>query len=231
MKTTGKVGIKQGDEVLCESTVDIDMPKMGNQEVQLPIRLHTDYGQSYSYTVYVDVEGNTNTAATEATVSFTMPVTTAFPVTWSSDAVGTSIIGTGNYQYFAEPDMYVAQGKVSAFAKGSVETLPVTFTKGQLVMGSFMHYSDVATTLKVEVDYGERTETVLTEECAASTKLTEHHFSFTADSTAIVRISGTGHGSFNTYGQLQLGRLSIENAAPDIAVEAITAPAVYKLAT
>ena len=55
MKTTGKVGIKQGDEVLCESTVDIDMPKMGNQEVQLPIRLHTDYGQSYSYTVYVDV--------------------------------------------------------------------------------------------------------------------------------------------------------------------------------
>lgn len=101
MKTTGKVGIKQGDEVLCESTVDIDMPKMGNQEVQLPIRLHTDYGQSYSYTVYVDVEGNTNTAATEATVSFTMPVTTAFPVTWSSDAVGTSIIGTGNYQYFA----------------------------------------------------------------------------------------------------------------------------------
>lgn len=231
VKTTGKVGIKQGDEVLCESTVDIDMPKMGNQEVQLPIRLHTDYGQSYSYTVYVDVEGNTNTAATEATVSFTMPVTTAFPVAWSSDAVGTSIIGTGNYQYFAEPDMYVVQGKVSAFAKGSVETLPVTFTKGQLVMGSFMHYSDVATTLKVEVDYGERTETVLTEECAASTKLTEHHFSFTADSTAIVRISGTGHGSFNTYGQLQLGRLSIENAAPDLAVEAITAPAVYKLAT
>lgn len=53
------VGIKDADgTVLCQQEIDLNIPKMGNQDVQLPIRLTTDYGKSYAYTVFVDVDGN-----------------------------------------------------------------------------------------------------------------------------------------------------------------------------
>ena len=226
-----KVGIKDANgQVLCEQEVELDIPKMGNQDVELPIRLHTDYGQEYSYNIYVDVEGN-QTAKPDMDVKFTMPTTTAFPLTWSADLAGTTVSGYGSYKYFADPDMFVAQGRLSAVNTGGVQTLPVTFEKGKKMTAKFSHYSDLASTLSVVLDYGEREETVFTEECAASTKLADHYLSFEADSTAIVRLVAKAKGAYNTSGQMQLGQLSVYEAKPDLALTQILAPAATALAT
>lgn len=228
--TTAKVGIKQGDNVLCEENIDVKIARYGNLDVQLPIRLHTDYGQQYAYTVYVDIDGNTNNA-TQLEVSFTMPTTIAFPLTWDASLVDNGVSGYGNYKYFADPDMFVAQGRVSTLATGGVETLPVAFEKGQKVKCTFSHYSDLKHTVYAIADYGERMDTVFTKVYDASGKMEEQDFSFSADSAAIIRLTGRGTGSYNTYGQLQLGKLSLSDAVPDLTAEAITAPAVQAVAT
>ncbi len=228
--STGKVGIKQGDNVLCEESIDISIPKMGNLEVQLPIRLHTDYGQQYAYTVYVDIDGNTATNSSQD-VSFTMPTTIAFPLTWDSSLAGNGVSGYGNYKYYEESDMFVAQGRVSTLATGGVETQPVAFEKGQKVKCAFSHYSDLKHTVYAIADYGEKMDTVFTQVYDASGKMEQQEFSFIADSAAIIRLTGRGTGSFNTYGQLHLGKLSLTEAVPDLAADAITAPAVQAVAT
>lgn len=230
LSTTAKVGIKEGDNVLCEKDVQLEIPKMGNQEVELPIRLQTDYGKSYSYTLFINVEGNTNTNTTTA-VNFTMPNSTGWPIKWSSELAEMVVSGFGKYAYFSDPDMFVAQGRVSVMNAGGVLTLPITFKKGDAVTAHFRHYSDLASTIYGIVDYGERIDTVLTEECSTSTKLTDHYFSFNAEGPAIVRLTAKVSGSYNTYGQMQLGQLSIYEAKPDLSLDAITAPAATAVCT
>lgn len=224
------VGIKEGDNVLYEGEVQLDMPKMGNQEVTLPIRLTTDYGQAYAYTLYINLEGNTNTNTT-ASVAFTMPTTTTWPLEWSSSLAGTTVLPYGNYSYFADPDMFVAQGRVAQVNNGGVQTLPVVFAEGDAITAHFTHYSDLASTLYGIVDYGERVDTVFTESCLASTKLEDHYFSFKAEGNAIIRLAAKAAGSFNTYGQMQLGQLSLYEAKPDLALTDITAPAATAVCT
>lgn len=225
------VGIKDADgTVLCQQEIDLNIPKMGNQDVQLPIRLTTDYGKSYAYTVFVDVDGN-QTAQPNMDVKFTMPTTVSAPLTWSADLAGKSVLGYGKFKYFSDPDMFVAQGRVSMVNKGGVETLPITFEKDKQMTVSFSHYSDLASTVTVVADYGERQETVYSEECGISTKLTSHYCSFKADSTAIIRLVATAKGSFNTYGQMQLGQLSVTESKPDLSMDEILSPAASSLCT
>lgn len=224
LSTTAKVGIKDGEKVLCEKEVQLEIPKMGNQEVELPIRLQTDYGKSYNYSLYINVEGNTNTNTTTA-VKFTMPQSTSWPITWGSELVDSVVTGYGSYKYFSDPDMFVAQGRVSVVNNGGVLTLPITFSKGDAITAHFSHYSDLASTVYGIVDYGERIDTVFAESSKASTKLTDHYFSFTAEGPAIVRLAAKATGSYNTYGQMQLGRLSVYEAKPDLSLDAILAPA------
>lgn len=228
--TTAKVGIKKGDDVLCEESRDITIQRMGNLEVQLPIYLHTDYGQQYTYTIYVDIDGNTNNV-TQKDVTFTMPTTIAFPLTWDASLVDNGVSGYGKYTYYSDPDMFVAQGRVSVLANGGLETQPVAFEKGQKVKCTFSHFSDLKHTVYAIADYGERLDTVFTKVYDASGKIEEQEFSFSADSTAIIRLTGRGTGSYNTYGQLQLGKISLSDAVPDLAADAITAPAVQAVAT
>ena len=91
------MGIKDADgTVLCQEDIDLNVPKMGNQDVQLPIRLTPDYGKSYAYTVFVDVDGN-QTAQLNMDVKFTMPTTVSAPLTWSADLAGKSVLGYGNF--------------------------------------------------------------------------------------------------------------------------------------
>ena len=72
--------------------------------------------------------------------------------------------------------------------------------------------------MTVVADYGERQETIYSEDCGISTKLTTHYCSFKADSTAIIRLVATAKGSFNTYGQMQLGQLSVTESKPDLSI-------------
>ena len=131
--------------------------------------------------------------------SFTMPTTIGFPLEWSADLAGNSVQSFGNYNYFSEPDMFVAQGRVAVVNKGGVQSLPITFEKGKNMTVHFMHYADLASTVRVLIDYGERIDTVYTKKCDASTQLNDHYCSFTADSTAYVRLVGNVEGSFNAY--------------------------------
>lgn len=228
---TATVGIKDAEgTVLCQKEVTLNIPKMDGQEVELPIRLHTDYGKEYAYTLFVDAEGN-QSPAPNMDFSFTMPTTIDFPLEWNADLVDKSVQSFGNYNYFSEPDMFVAQGRVAVVNKGGVQSLPITFEKGKNMTVHFMHYSDLASTVRVLLDYGERIDTVYTKACDASTQLTDHYCSFTADSTAYVRLVGTVKGAFNTYGQMQLGRLSVYESKPDLALTKIVAPAATSLST
>ena len=228
---TATVGIKDAEgTVLCQKEVTLNIPKMCGQDVELPIRLHTDYGKEYAYTIFIDAEGN-QSPAPNMDFSFTMPTTIGFPLEWSADLAGNSVQSFGNYNYFSEPDMFVAQGRVAVVNKGGVQSLPITFEKGKNMTVHFMHYSDLASTVRVLLDYGERIDTVYTKACDASTQLTDHYCSFTADSTAYVRLVGTVKGAFNTYGQMQLGRLSVYESKPDLALTKIVAPAATSLST
>ena len=85
--------------------------------------------------------------------------------------------------------------------------------------------------MTVVADYGERQETVYSEECGISTKLTSHYCSFKADSTAIIRLVATAKGSFNTYVQMQLGQLSVTESKPDLSMDEILSPAASSLCT
>ena len=228
---TATVGIKDAEgTVLCQKEVTLSIPKMGGQDVELPIRLHTDYGKKYAYTIFIDAEGN-QSPAPNMDFSFTMPTTIGFPLEWSADLAGNSVQSFGNYNYFSEPDMFVAQGRVAVVNKGGVQSLPITFEKGKNMTVHFMHYSDLASTVRVLIDYGERIDTVYTKKCDASTQLNDHYCSFTADSTAYVRLVGNVEGSFNAYGQMQLGRLSVYESKPDLALTKIVAPAATSLST
>ena len=86
---TATVGIKDAEgTVLCQKEVTLSIPKMGGQDVELPIRLHTDYGKEYAYTIFIDAEGN-QSPAPNMDFSFTMPTTIGFPLgapTWQATA-------------------------------------------------------------------------------------------------------------------------------------------------
>lgn len=226
--TKFKAGVMQNGVTLCEKEFNETIKKYGNYEIQLPIRVKTEYGKDYSYTLYVNTEGDTNSANDTLVSSFTMPTPLDFPYTWNSKSGTEDFKGNLNYNYDSTTDMFAIGGKKTNW-RGSVSSKPIKFTPGTKATCTFTAQHSPALTFRIVLDYGERLDTIYNEQIEESATAQEHQISFTADSTAQVIFYTTLNGGFSTYGSLLLGKISFDTATPDLTAAAVQAPCVTRL--
>lgn len=221
-------GIIENGVKLCEKDFEVTIPNMGNYDVELPIRVQTEFGKDYAYKLYVSSLGDTNFDDDTVKVEFTMPTPLAFPYTWNENSGANDFKCNLNYSYDESSDLFFIGGRKTNW-RGSVNTKPIQFPAGSKVTCSFKEYNSPTVTLTAVLDYGDRRDTVYEATLDEVAELTEHQFTFTADSTAQVVFYSKMQGGFSTYGTLYFGDISFEEATPDLSVSKLLAPCVNRL--